>query len=205
MKLLIWLRTSYNLDMQIGLFFGSFNPIHIGHLIIANVIHELSKMEEIWFVVSPLNPHKRNSRSLFHEFDRMDMVALAIEDNPHFKASDIEFSLPKPNYTIDTLTYLKEKFPQHDFKIIIGGDNLNSFKKWKNYKAILENFGLLVYPRPNVQGEAILEHRNIELVEAPILDISASFIRKSIRANQSIRYLVPENVHDYIKRKKLYS
>lgn len=191
--------------MQIGLFFGSFNPIHIGHLIIANVVHEFSKMEEIWFIVSPLNPHKRNSRSLIHEFDRMDMVELAIEENIHFRASDIEFNLPKPNYTIDTLTYLKEKFPQHEFKVIIGGDNLDSFKKWKNYQSILENFGLLVYPRPNANGTDFQGHPNVELVKAPILDISASFIRKCIKANQSIRYLVPDKVNEYIKRKKLYA
>lgn len=190
--------------MNIGLFFGSFNPIHIGHLIIANVLYESVDLNEVWFVVSPLNPHKRNSKSLIHEFDRMDMVELAIEDQPAFKATDIEFNMHKPNYTINTLTYLKEKYPAHEFYLILGEDNLSSFPKWKNHRQILENYKILVYPRPDTKESALKKHPNIKMVNAPRLDISASFIRRCIRENKSVRYLMPENVFEFIKRKKLY-
>ena len=190
--------------MKIGLFFGSFNPIHIGHLIIANTIYEYSDLNEIWFVVSPQNPHKRDSKSLIHEFDRLDMVELAIEDQPNFKAMDIEFRMPKPNYTIDTLTYLQEKYPDHQFSLIIGEDNLNSFTSWKNYQIILDHYGLIVYPRPNSRLSEVINHPNVKLIEAPRMDISASFIRKCIRDNKSVRYLVPEKVLQFIRDRKLY-
>jgi len=190
--------------LKIGLFFGSFNPIHIGHLIIANTIYEYSDVNEIWFVVSPQNPHKRSSKSLIHEFDRIDMVELAIEDHPHFKATDIEFKMKKPNYTIDTLTYLSNRHPAHEFILIVGEDNLASFTRWKNYKLILENYGLIVYPRPDSKNSAIKDHPHIKLIDAPRIDISASFIRKSIRENKSIKYLVPEKVHQFIQDRKLY-
>lgn len=190
--------------MKIGLFFGSFNPIHIGHLIIANTIYEYSDLNEIWFVVSPQNPHKRNSKSLIHEFDRLDMVELAIEDQPNFKALDIEFRMPKPNYTIDTLIYLQEKYPDHKFSLIIGEDNLTSFTSWKNYQMILDHYGLIVYPRPSSRQSNVKNHPNVKLIEAPRLDISASFIRKCIRDNKSVRYLVPEKVLQFIRDRKLY-
>jgi len=190
--------------LKIGLFFGSFNPIHIGHLIIANTIYEYSDLNEIWFVVSPQNPHKRDSKSLIHEFDRLDMVELAIEDQPNFKAMDIEFRMPKPNYTIDTLTYLQEKYPDHQFSLIIGEDNLNSFTSWKNYQIILDHYGLIVYPRPNSRLSEGINHPNVKLIEAPRMDISASFIRKCIRDNKSVRYLVPEKVLQFIRDRKLY-
>lgn len=190
--------------MKIGLFFGSFNPIHVGHLIIANIIYEYSALNEIWFVVSPQNPHKRDSKSLIHEFDRMDMVELAIEDQPNFKAIDIEFRMPKPNYTIDTLSYLQDRYPDHTFCLMIGEDNLTSFTRWKNYRMILDHYGLIVYPRPNSKETEVKKHPNVTLIDAPRMDISASFIRKCIKENKSVRYLVPENVYQFIQQRKLY-
>ncbi len=190
--------------MKVGLFFGSFNPIHIGHLIVSNTVYDYTDVDEIWFVVSPLNPHKRQSRSLIHEFDRIDMVERAIEDQHNFKAIDIEFHLPKPNYTVNTLVYLEEKFPDHEFRIIIGEDNLVSFKKWKNYEVILENYGLIVYPRPNTNDSDLKEHQNVTFVVAPQIDISASFIRKNVKLGKSIKYLVPDKVAEFIRDRKLY-
>lgn len=190
--------------MNVGLYFGSFNPIHNGHLIIAQAVQEHSKLDEVWFIVSPQNPFKKN-KNLLHEFDRYDMVALAIEDNGRFKVSDIEFNMPKPSYTIDTLSYLREKHPEHRLKLIIGGDNLSIFPKWKNSKKIIEDFGLIVYPRPGSKSSELINHPNIEFIEAPLLDISATYIRKCIKENRSIRYLVPQKTVEYIDNKKLYS
>ena len=133
---------------EIGLFFGSFNPIHTGHMIIANLVKETTSVEEVWFIVSPQNPFKKN-KNLLHEFDRLDMVNAAIADDYQFRSSDVEFNMPRPSYTIDTLTVLQEKHPDKKFKLIIGEDNLASFPKWKNHDKILEHFGLIVYPRPN--------------------------------------------------------
>jgi nicotinate-nucleotide adenylyltransferase len=189
--------------MEIGLFFGSFNPIHVGHLIIAQSVLESSDIYEVWFIVSPQNPLKR-SKSLLHEFDRLDMVQMAIEENERFRVSDIEFHMPKPSYTIDTLTYLKEKHPSKHFKLIIGGDNLEIFPKWKNSEKILEQFGLIVYPRPGTETAPITTHSNITFVQAPLMSISATYIRKCIREEKSVRYLVPDKVYDYIISKKLY-
>lgn len=192
--------------MNIGLFFGSFNPIHIGHLIIANTMATTTDLEQVWFVVSPQNPFKK-TKSLLHEFDRLDMVERAIADNSRLKATDIEFSMPKPSYTIDTLTWLSEKYPQHAFRLIMGEDNLEQFANWKNYQAILDYYGLYVYPRPPRTGStdnSFKNHSNVRLVEAPLLAISATFIRESIKANRSIRYMVPEVVEEMIERKKFY-
>lgn len=189
--------------MKVGLFFGSFNPIHIGHLIIANTMAENTDLDSVWFVVSPQNPFKK-SKSLLHEFDRLDMVEMAIENNPKLKAVDVEFNLPRPSYTIDTLIYLQEKYPQHTFHLIIGEDNLEQFVKWKNYEKILQYFGLYVYPRPNAAQSEWKEHPNVQMVKAPLLDISATFIRDCIRQNKSVRYLVPDRVEEYILRKKFF-
>jgi|TARA_B100000965_G_scaffold404536_1_gene435561 nicotinate-nucleotide adenylyltransferase len=190
--------------VRIGLFFGSFNPIHIGHLVIADVMADQTDLEQVWFVVSPLNPFKSSS-SLLHEFDRLKMVELAIADNFKFKASDVEFNMPRPSYTADTLAYLSDKYPQHEFKLIIGEDNLLHFHKWKNHEAILENFGLYVYPRPQVdQSKIKVKHANIRYVDSPMLDISATFIRNSIRKEHSVQYLLPPAVIDYIRFKKFY-
>lgn len=189
--------------MRIGLFFGSFNPIHIGHLIIASIMAENTDLHAVWFVVSPQNPFKK-SKTLLHEFDRLDMVEMAIHDNPKLKAIDVEFHLPKPSYTIDTLTVLHEKYPQHTFRLIIGEDNLKQFTKWKNYQQVLEYFGLYVYPRPDAAKSDLLQHPQVKIVEAPLLDISATFIRDRVRENKSIKYLVPDLVEEYILRKKFY-
>ncbi len=189
--------------MKVGLYFGSFNPIHFGHLIIAQAVQERAKLDEIWFIVSPQNPLKRN-KNLLHEFDRYDLVALAIEDNDRFKVSDIEFDMPRPSFTIDTLSYLREKHPGHQFKLIIGGDNLSIFPKWKNSKKIIDDFGLIVYPRPGSNPEEHQNQLNVEFIEAPLLDISATYIRKCIRENWSIKYLVPIKASEYIYSKKLY-
>lgn len=189
--------------MRIGLFFGSFNPIHIGHLILANTMLEGGDLEEVWFIVSPQNPFKKK-KNLLHEQDRYDMVQLAIQDHPRLRVSDIEFRMPRPSYTIDTLTVLHEKYPKHDFRVLIGSDNLSHFEKWKNYEQILKYYGLLVFPRPGTPNEKLLAHPEIEQIDAPMLDISATFIRKSLQAGRSIRYLVPEAVITHIKRKKFY-
>ena len=189
--------------MKIGLFFGSFNPIHTGHLIIANVIVETTDLDKIWFVVSPQNPFKP-SKSLLHEFDRYDMVRAAIHDNYNFEVSDIEFNLPKPSYTIHTLVHLSEKHPDKEFKVIVGEDNLDKFSHWKNYEQILENYGLYVYPRPHAQPSELKKHPQVRMVDAPLIDISATFIRNNIRKGQSIRYLVPDAVNERIQAKKFY-
>jgi len=189
--------------MKIGLFFGSFNPIHIGHLIIANTMAENTELEEVWFVVSPQNPFKKQ-KSLLHEFDRLDMVEKAIQDNYKLKTSDVEFHLPKPSYTIDTLTVLQEKYPIHEFGLIMGGDNLSHFKKWKNYEQILEYFSLYVYPRPDSRPSDLDNHPKVHFVEAPLMSISATYIRKRIKFGQSIRYLVPEPVVSHIEQQKFY-
>jgi nicotinate-nucleotide adenylyltransferase len=193
-----------NAPQKIGLFFGSFNPIHMGHLIIANVMVETTDLKKVWFVVSPQNPLKP-SKGLLHEFDRYDMVRAAIYDNAKLEVSDIEFHLPKPSYTIHTLIHLKEKHPDKDFKVIIGGDNLESFTRWKNYERILEDYGLYVYPRPTTQLSDLSVHPQVRIVEAPMLDISATFIRNCIRKNQSVRYMVPEGVEAIIRAKGFYA
>lgn len=190
--------------MRVGLFFGSFNPIHIGHLVIADVMADQTDLDQVWFVVSPLNPFKSSS-SLLHEFDRLKMVELAIEDNFKFRASDVEFNMPRPSYTADTLAYISDKHPDHEFKLIIGEDNLVHFHKWKNYESVLENFGLYVYPRPQVEKSKIkVKHDNIRYIDSPMLDISATFIRNSIRNDHSVQYLLPSTVVDYIRFKKFY-
>lgn len=190
--------------MEIGLFFGSFNPIHIGHLIIASLVHQTTSVKEIWFIVSPQNPLKQKS-NLLHEFDRYDLVQAAVADNYHFRVSDIEFNLPRPSYTINTLTYLSEKHPDKQFKLIIGEDNLTQFPKWKNHLQILENYGLIVYPRPCATKTNLQNHPKITLIDAPMMDISATMIRKLVKTGKSIQYLVPDSVIDLINGKKLYS
>lgn len=189
--------------MKIGLFFGSFNPIHIGHLIIAQTMAVNTDLERVWFVVSPQNPFKK-SKSLLHEFDRYDMVERAIADNPLLAVTDIEFHMPKPSYTIDTLVRLQEKFPQHEFRLIMGEDNLAQFPNWKNYEQILEYTGLYVYPRPGSKPHAFGNHPRVTFVEAPLLDISATFIRNALANNRSIKYLVPDPVEEMIRYKKFY-
>ena len=188
---------------KIGLFFGSFNPIHIGHLIIANFMATQTDLDEVWLVVSPQNPLKEKS-SLAKDHDRLHLVRLAIDDNPALRVSDVEFSLPKPSYTIDTLAFLDEKFPQHEFALIMGGDNLKSFHKWKNYEVILRKHQIYVYKRPNYETGELSSHSNVHLFDAPMMSISASYIRNCIREKKSIRYLVPPEVFEYLSGSQLY-
>lgn len=189
--------------MKVGLFFGSFNPIHHGHLMVAQAVLNQTDLDQIWFVVSPQNPHKK-SKSLLHEFDRLDMVARAIEDNFKFKSCDIEFHLSKPSYTIDTLTHLSARHPTHAFSLIIGGDNLEQFTSWKNYHQILDYYGLFVYPRGEEPKSDLWQHKQVTRIEAPVLQISATYIRACIQQGQSIKYLVPEQVEEHIAIKKFY-
>jgi len=193
--------------VKIGLFFGSFNPIHIGHLIIANTVREYTDLNQVWFVVSPQNPFK-SSKSLLADVDRLRMVELAIEDNFDLRVSNVEFSMPKPSYTVDTLAYLKDYYPQHHFSLILGSDNLRHFHKWKNYEEILNQHGVIIYPRPNADqdktSEQIKNHPAIRMVEAPLLNISATFIRSCIKNNRSIKYLVHDRVAEFIHDRKLY-
>ena len=191
------------LSHKIGLFFGSFNPIHIGHLIIANYMATHTDLNEVWLVVSPQNPLKEKS-SLAKDHDRLHLVRLAIDDNPALRVSDIEFSLPKPSYTVDTLAFLDEKFPQHEFALIMGGDNLKSFHKWKNYEVILRKHQIYVYKRPNYEIGELSSHANVHLFDAPMMNISASYIRNCIREKKSIRYLVPPEVFEYLSGSQLY-
>lgn len=188
---------------KIGLFFGSFNPIHTGHMIIANIMVETTDLDKVWFVVSPQNPFKP-SKGLLHEFDRYDMVRAAVYENYKLEVSDIEFQLAKPSYTIHTLVHLTEKHPDKQFKVIIGEDNLEKFTHWKNYERILDDYGLYVYPRPRAVSSEVKNHLNVVMVEAPMIDISATFIRECIRKNQSVRYLVPDPVEAIIRSKKFY-
>lgn len=196
-------------NKNIALFFGSFNPIHIGHLVIANHIANNDKTDEVWFVVSPQNPFKEK-KTLLQDYHRLRLVEEAIEGNPKLKASNIEFSLPQPSYTIDTLTYLKEKHPKVNFSIIMGEDNLKSFHKWKNHEIILRDYNIIVYPRVNVAEDLkteteILNHKNVTLLKnIPVMDISASFIRNNIKKGNSIRYLVTDRVLKYIDEMNFY-
>jgi nicotinate-nucleotide adenylyltransferase len=187
---------------EILLYFGSFNPIHAGHLIIANYITEYKDISELWFVVTPQNPLKK-STNLISDRDRQYLVELAINKYPKFKVSDIEFYLPKPNYTINTLVYLQEKYPAKKFSLLIGGDNLESFHKWKNYKIILENFKIYVYKRPN-HKVVEFENADIEILDAPQIEISSSFIRNAIKDNKDIRFFIPEKVYKYISDMNFY-
>lgn len=191
--------------MKIGLYFGSFNPIHIGHLIIANHLAENSDLDQIWFVVTPHNPFKKKS-SLLDNYQRLEMVHLATEDYDKLKPSDIEFNLPQPNYTVNTLAYLQEKHPNYEFALIMGEDNLNSLHKWKNYDVILENHHIYVYPRISNKTAPVhlLNHNKIHTIDAPIIQISSTHIRNSIKANKNIKPLVSSSVWQYLDEMNFY-
>ena len=188
--------------MKIGLYFGSFNPIHIGHLAIANYMVEYSDMEKLWFVVSPQNPLKEK-KSLLAEHHRLRLVETAIDGDLRFKASDIEFHMPQPSYTIDTLTYLKEKYPEHEFVLIMGEDNLKSLHKWKNHQEILSNHQIYVYPR-DYQTIHKSIYDNVIVVEAPLMEVSSSFIRKAIKDKIDVSYFMHDKVADYVKEMHFY-
>ena len=201
--------------MKIGLYFGTFNPIHVGHLIIANHLAEYSDLKQIWMVVTPHNPLKKKE-SLLEDYQRLHLVHLATENFPKIKPSDIEFKLPQPNYTINTLVYLQEKFPQHEFSLIMGEDNLKSFHKWKNHEVILQNYHIYVYPRLDskfVLNETILTEKEnpdlkcqnkIHLIAAPIVEISSTFIRENIKKGKNIQPLLPHKVWEYIDHNNFY-
>ena len=194
-----------NKKSKTGLFFGSFNPVHVGHLIIANHIATHGDVNEVWLVVSPQNPHKQKS-SLANDYKRLDMVNVAVEGNAKLKGSNIEFSLPQPSYTVDTLAYLKEKFPQKEFVLIMGGDNLQTFHKWKNFEVILENHAIYVYKRPKATNGQFVGHPKVTIFDAPMMNISARYIRKQLKKQdvESIRYLVTAPVFDYLEQTNLY-
>jgi nicotinate-nucleotide adenylyltransferase len=191
--------------MKVGLFFGSFNPIHIGHLVIANHIVEYSDLDQVWFVVTPHSPFKKKS-SLLDNYQRLEMVYRATKDYTKLKPSDIEFNLPQPNYTINTLVHLQEKYPEHEFGLIMGEDNLKSFHKWKNYELILENHHLYVYPRIfNEKASTPFNgHKNIHSVNAPIMELSSTFIRKAIKAGKNVQPMLPQHVWEYLDEMNFY-
>jgi nicotinate-nucleotide adenylyltransferase len=189
--------------MRIGLFFGSFNPVHNGHLTIAQYMAEFSVLDQVWMVVSPQNPLKP-AGSLLQDYQRLHLVELGIGDYRKLKVSKIEFELPRPSYTIHTLAYLREKYPQHDFALIMGADNLESFHKWKNYELILEDHDIFVYPRPGYDGGDLKNHPRIHWTDAPIMEISSTFIRHAIKQRKDIRFMMPEKVWDYIEEMSFY-
>jgi len=184
--------------MNIGLFFGSFNPVHIGHLIIANHILNKEIIERLWFVVSPLNPLKEKS-TLLRDYDRLFLVKIATEDDVRIKVTDLEFHLPQPSYTINTLTYLNEKYPNETFSIIMGSDSFQNLNHWKNYETLIKNYEIIVYRRTGFEITNSLNAR-IKIVDAPFLDITATEIRGLIKEGKSIRYMVPDKVREEIDR-----
>ena len=188
---------------KVGLYFGSFNPIHNGHLAIANYMFEFSDLQQIWFVVSPQNPFK-SKRSLLPDYHRLELVNLALDDSDVYKASNVEFSLPKPSRTVDTLAYLFDKHPEKEFALIMGTDNLVNFHKWKNHEAILKNHDIYVYPRPETPKSQFDNHPKIKVVDAPLMEISSSFIRKAIKEKRNVRFFVPQRVWEYIQEMNFY-
>lgn len=191
--------------MNIGLYFGSFNPIHIGHLVIANHIAEYSNLDEVWFVVTPHNPFKKKN-SLLDNFQRLEMVYRATKDYTKLKPCDIEFNLPQPSYTINTLIYLQEKYPNYAFSLIMGEDNLKSFHKWKNYEVILENHDIYVYPRVSKdKAETQFDgHKKIHHIDAPIMELSSTFIRNAIKSGKNVKPMLPEHVWEYLDEMNFY-
>lgn len=190
---------------KVGLFFGTFNPIHVGHLIIANHLAEHSDLEEVWLVVTPHNPHKKK-KTLLEDNHRLAMVRIAIEDYPKLQASNIEFDLPQPNYTVKTLALLEEKYPEKEFCLIMGEDNLKSLHKWKNYEVILDRFTIYIYPRiSNGSIETqFSNHPKITKINAPVVEISSTFIRKNIASGNNIRPMLPKNVWEYLDEMNFY-
>jgi len=186
-----------------GLYFGSFNPVHIGHLAIANYMLEFTDLDEVCFVVSPLNPLK-NKNTLLANHHRFAMVQRAVEDFYRFQVTNIEFSLPQPSYTINTLVALGEKYPNKQFVLIMGADNLDTFHKWKNYEVILQYYQIYVYPRPGHDGGKFREHPSVQWIDAPLIEISASFIRSAIKNKKDIRFFLPEKVYKYMDEMGFY-
>lgn len=189
--------------MHIGLFFGSFNPVHVGHMVLANYMASFTELEQVWFIVSPHNPLKEKS-SLLDQNQRLHMVNLAIGDSNQLKSSNIEFGLPQPSYTINTLAHLKEKYPQHRFSLIMGEDNLESFTKWKNYEEILKHHNLFVYPRPGCNSGGLKDHKSVVMTEAPLMELSSTMIRQSIKNKKDVSFFVPKAVWEYLDEMHFY-
>jgi nicotinate-nucleotide adenylyltransferase len=189
--------------VKTGLFFGSFNPIHVGHMVLANYMVSYTDLDEVWFVVSPHNPHKEKS-TLLAQNHRLQMVRIAVEDHPKMKASNIEFKLSQPSYTINTLTHLREKHPKKDFCLILGMDNLQTFDKWKNYEQILKNHTLYVYPRQGSVGDKFRDHPHVHITDAPVIEVSSSFIRSAITSGKDVNCFMPEKVAQYIQEMNFY-
>ena len=192
-----------NRKLKTGLFFGSFNPIHVGHLIIANYMATFSGLKEVWLVVSPHNPLKPKS-GLANMYDRLEMAKLATENAPQIKVSDIEFKLPQPSYTIDTLAHLHERYPEKEFVLIMGADNLVSLKKWKNYELLLQNYHVYVYPRPDAEVSEWQNHPSITFTDTPEMEISSTFIRKAIKDKKNVQFFTPDAVLEFIEQKNMY-
>jgi nicotinate-nucleotide adenylyltransferase len=189
--------------MKTGLFFGSFNPIHIGHMAIANYMVEFTALDQVWFVVSPQNPFKEK-KSLLEDYHRYELVIRAIGDDDRFRATNIEFRMPKPSYTIDTLTWLSEKHPGNEFSLLMGSDQLSAFEKWKNHQEITRNYHRYIYPRPGVDHHSLPMMDNASLVPAPMMEISSSFIRQAIKDEKDIRHFLPTLVWEYIQEMNFY-
>lgn len=188
--------------MKIGLYFGSFNPVHNGHLIIANHILNEAGIKKIWFVVSPQNPFKQ-SKALLNEYDRLHLVNKAIEEDDRLKAIDIEFQLPKPSYTVTTLAYLSEKYPENEFVIVMGSDSFQNLNRWKNYESIIANYAFIIYQRPGFEINNTIKAK-ITIMDAPLLEISATYIRELIQNNKSIKYLVPQKIELEIQNNRFF-
>jgi len=188
--------------MKIALYFGSFNPIHAGHLIVASFVANNTDVQQVWFVLSPQNPFKQ-SNQLLNEYDRLHLIRLAIDGDTQLAASDVEFKLPRPSYTIDTLTYLKERYQQHEFVVLLGSDSFKNISKWKNGDLLLKEYSFLVYNRAGFEAE-LMEGAKAQILDAPFLQISASYIREQIRKGKTIRYLVPEAVRQEIENNNYY-
>lgn len=188
---------------KIGLFFGSFNPIHNGHLIIAEYFIEHTDLNEIWFIVSPQNPLKEK-KNMLDERNRLLLVKIAVDDNPKFRASDIEFKMPRPSFTVKTLAFLTEKYPEKKFVLLMGSDNLMTLHKWKNYEQILKYHEIYVYPRPLAVGDTLPDYPNVRITKAPLIEISSTLIRSSLKANKNVKYLLPEKVYKYIQEMHFY-
>jgi len=186
-----------------GLFFGSFNPVHIGHLAIANYMVAFADLDQVWFIISPQNPFKEKT-SLLADYHRLELINLAIGDDLRFKASDIEFRMARPSYTIHTLEYLREKYPQNHFELIMGSDQLPSFHRWKNYQQILKDYRLLVYPRPGSDDHELISHPSVSMSDAPRMDISSSMIRHAISEGKDVRHFLPSGVWKYLDEMNFY-
>lgn len=188
---------------KIGLFFGSFNPIHIGHLIIANYMANHTDLKEVWLMVSPHNPLKKKD-TLINMYDRLEMVNLALEDAENLRSSDFEFRLDQPSYTIDTLTHLREYYPDNEFVLIMGSDNLHTLKRWKNYEILLRDYQIYIYPRPGFECQEYMDHPSITITKTPLMELSSTFLRKSIKEKKNIKYFLPDKVLEFIDKKGLY-